>query len=56
MVDYAIVIVDPSPEGYLYGFPRPYDKEKDGNMDEWIKSFGYPHENYIVRQWYGTDA
>lgn len=45
--------VDPSPEGWKYGFPRRYDPEKDGDKEAWLASFGYPVDQYyITRHWY----
>lgn len=41
------------PQGYLYGFPKVYDKEVDGDMTDWIYANGYPAgmEIHYVRFW-----
>jgi hypothetical protein len=48
--------VDP-PSGWQYGFPAPYDENKDGSLQDFFLSKGYPKkdvkwasENY--RSWY----
>jgi hypothetical protein len=47
-----IRMIDPSPEGYRYGFPKPYNPEKDGNLDEFLKAHGYPYiDSCVIRQW-----
>lgn len=33
--------VDP-PSGWMYGFPRLYDPQKDGPLREWMVANGYP--------------
>lgn len=35
--------VDP-PEGHLYGFPKVYTPEKDGDINRWLTHNGYPKE------------
>lgn len=40
-------MVDP-PEGWKYGFPKEYDKEKDGDMLEWMVKEGYPRERILA--------
>lgn len=30
------------PQGYLFGFPKLYDADNDGDMAEWIVANGYP--------------
>ena len=42
------------PQGYLYGFPKVYDPEHDGNMQAWIYANGYPKDQEILwtRHWY----
>ena len=38
------MFIDP-PSGWRYGFPKAYDKEKDGNMDDFLRHHGYPEED-----------
>lgn len=33
--------VDP-PQGYLYGFPKVWDDEVDGDCEAWMIAQGYP--------------
>jgi len=45
-----------APKGDEYGFPKVYNKEKDGDFDEWMFSQGYPRWLYhgyrdFVRVW-----
>lgn len=42
------------PQGYLYGFPKKYDPDRDGDMSEWIYASGYPRkeEIYFTRCWF----
>ena len=51
----AKIWVDPSPGGWRYGFPKLYDKKKDGpDLKEWLVKQGYPRDLAdvgIVRQW-----
>ena len=46
--------VDP-PEGYLYGFPKIWDKSKDPDWEKWLVKEGYPRhlvdEIPYVRMW-----
>ena len=35
------VWIDP-PSGWMYGFPKIYDPETDGEINEWLKREGYP--------------
>lgn len=50
------------PSGWKYGFPKIYDKSKDGNFYEWIVNEGYPQEEidrykgeFYCRWWEVTD-
>lgn len=36
--------VDP-PSGWRYGFPKPYDFQKDGTMAEFLLKNGYPEKD-----------
>lgn len=36
-------MIDP-PSGWLYGFPRKYNEEKDGPLDEFLIHHGYPEQ------------
>lgn len=38
-----MLIVDP-PEGWKYGFPRPYTKRPDESEEEWFLRKGYPQK------------
>lgn len=51
------VNVDP-PMGWKYGFPKVFDTEADGVMQEWLVREGYPQteidkygETFHVRMW-----
>ena len=50
-------IVDPSPEGWRYGFPKECPEDvKD--LGEWAVANGYPRQHLeyaIFRQWYMED-
>jgi hypothetical protein len=35
------LFVDP-PSGWQYGFPLPYDSEKDGDLGQFLVDKGYP--------------
>ena len=37
-------MIDP-PSGWLYGFPKPYDKKKDGDLKDFFKKNGYPEKD-----------
>jgi len=37
-------LIDP-PQGWLYGFPKPYIKSRDGDIVEWLLRNGCPKEN-----------
>ena len=48
--------VDP-PSGWQYGFPAPYDQSKDGTIEEFLISKGYPKKDAKwasenCRSWY----
>jgi len=48
-------MVDP-PSGWKYGFPMPYDEEKDGPLEDFLRSKGYPEKDIdfacsYVRVW-----
>ena len=53
------IMIDP-PSGWMYGFPKLYDKDKDGTMWEWLVREGYPQSeidrygksNFFCRFWY----
>lgn len=36
--------IDP-PSGWKYGFPRPYDDKKDGDLKSFLKNSGYPEKD-----------
>lgn len=49
--------VDP-PEGWKYGFPKPFPKERIGSTEDWLIENGYPKklieeygEHMFVRVW-----
>lgn len=45
--------VDP-PRGWVYGFPKVYDEEKDGpSIQAWLIKQGYPEDEEIayLRTW-----
>lgn len=50
--------VDP-PEGWRYGFPKVWDKNKYPDLNEWLVQEGYPKkqikkygDNFYCRFWY----
>jgi len=48
--------VDP-PSGWQYGFPAVYDATKDGSLEEFFRSKGYPEKDIKfalqhTRSWY----
>ena len=58
------LMVDPTPMGWAYGFPRALPEEavggtgydlwvkNDFDLGKWVCSFGYPEENFeMVRFW-----
>lgn len=47
-------IIDPSPAGWMYGFPKPYDNPQNIPIDEWVVQNGYPKhlvEVAVYRFW-----
>jgi len=51
--------VDP-PSGWQYGFPAAYDETKNGSLEEFFRSKGYPEKDIKfalqhTRSWYETD-
>lgn len=42
------------PSGWMYGFPKVYDPETDGDMVAWIYANGYPEDQEIhyTRHWH----
>jgi hypothetical protein len=51
----TVKMVDP-PSGWKYGFPMPYDEEKDGPLEDFLRSKGYPEKDIdfacsYVRVW-----
>lgn len=38
------MMIDP-PSGWKYGFPIPYNFEKDGDMGEFLARKGYPRDD-----------
>jgi hypothetical protein len=38
------MMVDP-PQGWRYGFPKSYDKSRDGDLGMFLKNGGYPVED-----------
>ena len=39
------------PQGYLHGWPKLYDSEKDGTMLEWLEKNGCPDGVEWIRSW-----
>lgn len=37
-------MIDP-PSGWKYGFPKPYDEETDGPIEEFLINSGYPKKD-----------
>lgn len=49
-----VLMADPSPQGYRYGFPKPVPPDVTDTV-EWLVEEGYPRdwaEDGIVRYWY----
>lgn len=48
--------IDP-PSGYLYDFPKVWDKEQNPNLIDWLDSQGYPTDIYPAeyRMWEYTE-
>lgn len=49
-------IVDPSPAGWVYGFPKVVDDEATYmiNPGKWLQDNGYPVDKYpyyVIRSW-----
>lgn len=51
-------IVDPTPQGYLYGFPKVVPNDiKDEDISDWVYRQGYPKEladsvgGLMLRMW-----
>jgi hypothetical protein len=51
------VYVDP-PQGYMYGFPKIWDKNKDPDLKKWLVKQGYPRktikkygDSFLCRIW-----
>ena len=44
--------VDP-PQGWLYGFPKVWDSEKDGDVYQWMIKNGYPEPKASETEEYG---
>jgi len=49
------LMIDPTPQGWAYGFPRPLPDEAvdenftiktDFDLTEWVCSFGYPEDSF----------
>lgn len=38
------LFADP-PSGWMYGFPKPYDRVKNPDLKAWLVSEGYPQED-----------
>ena len=50
------IYVDP-PEGWKYGFPKVWDKNKYPELNEWLVQEGYPKkeiekDSFYCRFWY----
>lgn len=62
------LMVDPTPCGWAYGFPRPlpeeavggtgYDLWVKGDFDlaEWVCSFGYPEESFEMVRYFPQEV
>jgi hypothetical protein len=61
------LMVDPSPAGWAYGFPRALPEEAVGgtgydlwvridfNLTEWVCSYGYPEESFEIVRFYSKE-
>ena len=62
------LMVDPTPAGWAYGFPRPLPEEavggtgcdlwvrNDFNLTEWVCSYGYPEESFQMVRFYPQEV
>jgi hypothetical protein len=62
------LMVDPTPAGWAYGFPRPLPEEAVGgtgydlwcksefDLGEWVCSFGYPEESFQYVRYYPQEV
>jgi hypothetical protein len=51
-------IIDPTPYGWMYGFPKEYDNPSGKDLEEWLEENGYPVDKYPmwrVRYWGSLD-
>ena len=39
------------PQGYMHGWPKLYDSEKDGTMLEWLEKNDCPNDAEWIRSW-----
>lgn len=44
MKEHKALWVDP-PSGWMYGFPKIFRPNTDGNLTDWLVKNGYPKEN-----------
>lgn len=49
------MMIDP-PSGWRYGFPRKYNRDKDGDLSEFLIHHGYPEDDVdfalrYIRSW-----
>ena len=52
--DTKLVWVDP-PAGWMYGFPKIWDKEKHPDLEVWLVDKGYRQSPAHIRMWEATE-
>jgi hypothetical protein len=59
------LMIDPTPRGWMYGFPRPLPDEAvdenftiktDFDLTEWVCSFGYPEDSFQYYRLYPQEV
>ena len=43
------------PSGWMHGWPKLYDENKDGEFQQWLKDNGCPDDVAFIRSWYVTE-
>ena len=42
------------PSGWMHGWPKLYDENKDGEFQQWLKDNGCPDDVEFIRSWNTT--
>ena len=43
------------PSGWMHGWPKLYDENKDGEFRQWLKNNGCPDDVAFIRSWDVTE-